>query len=61
MKPTEYKCAGCGGVFEKGWTDEDAEREQEGNGWGSMPDSEMAVVCDDCYQKLFAEQEGEKI
>lgn len=56
----KYKCAQCGGVFEKGWTDEDAEREREGNGWKSMPDSEMAVVCDDCYQKLFAEQEGDQ-
>ena len=28
----EYRCAMCGGVFKKAWTDEEVEAEQEANG-----------------------------
>jgi len=27
MKDSEYQCAECGGVFEKGWTDEEVQAE----------------------------------
>lgn len=49
----EYTCAECGGVFEYGWTDEEAEQESINN-WGvSGHTPGMAVVCDDCYQGIM--------
>lgn len=53
MKLNEYKCEECGGVFEKGMTEEEARKEQVSNGWGDKPDKEMAIVCDDCYQEIM--------
>jgi len=53
MQDNEYKCADCGGVFEKGWTDEEAVEEKEANGWNGI---DMAVVCDDCYNKIMADR-----
>ncbi len=52
MKDNEYKCAMCGGVFEKGWTDEEANAEMKGFFGQSMQASECAVICDDCFQKI---------
>ena len=48
----QYRCAQCGGIFDKGWTDEEARAEQEDNGWLEIPDDFMAVVCDDCYKEM---------
>jgi ribosomal protein L37AE/L43A len=51
---TMYKCAHCGGTFEKGWSDEEAKAE-----FTQMFPSYIAegadvanvkIVCDDCYQ-----------
>lgn len=53
MKKNEYKCDGCGGVFEKDWSEEEALKEKEENGWGDMDISAMAQVCDDCYKKII--------
>ena len=53
MKDNEYKCAYCEGVFEKEWTDEDALKEKEENGWEDMDLSDMALICDDCYKKIM--------
>jgi len=47
-----YTCAACEGVFDYGWTEEEALAEKEEN-FGDMPTEEMAVVCDDCYNKMF--------
>jgi O-acetyl-ADP-ribose deacetylase (regulator of RNase III) len=44
----------CGGVFKKGWTDEEASAEQEANGWGALAPEDTAVVCDDCYRQMTA-------
>ena len=52
--PNQFKCAMCGGVFIKGWTDKEAMKEREDNGWGKIPDEEMYLVCDDCFNKLMA-------
>ena len=55
MKDNEYKCANCGEANEKGWTDEEAEKEAE-NAFGK-PVSEWndtpVLVCDDCYKKML--------
>jgi hypothetical protein len=51
-KDKTYTCAACEGVFDYGWTEEEALAEKEEN-FGDMPTEEMAVVCDDCYRKMF--------
>lgn len=56
----EYRCSMCRGIFKKGWTDEEAEAEQEANGWGSLPPEECAVVCDDCYQQMTSQLSPEE-
>ena len=48
MEVTEYKCDRCGGVFEKGWSDEDAEAEAS-EVFSEEALKDRAIVCDDCY------------
>ena len=54
MKPNEYQCDECHGIFEKGWSDEEAS--QEAIDIFGKPKEEfesgMAIVCDDCFQKM---------
>lgn len=52
LKPNEYRCASCVGVFEKAWSDEEAKTELATNFPGFEPD-DCDLVCDDCYQKLM--------
>ena len=49
-----YKCALCGNVYEKGWTDEEAAKEaKEVMGIEDVNDKRnVAIVCDDCYKKV---------
>jgi hypothetical protein len=49
-----YTCYMCKGVFEKGWSDEEAEEEAGENFPGYEPD-EGDLVCDDCYKKAMGE------
>lgn len=49
---TTYTCAQCNGVFERGWTDEEAKAEQAENGW---QDEDCAMVCDDCYKAIISD------
>ncbi len=49
-KNNEYTCALCGGVFKKGWPDEEAQAESK-KLWGNIPDEDMELVCDDCFKK----------
>jgi DNA-directed RNA polymerase subunit RPC12/RpoP len=49
-----YRCAHCGGIFEKGWTDEEAMAEQKEDLPG-VPLSECELVCDDCYKQFYEE------
>lgn len=46
-----YKCAVCGGIFEKGRSDEDALAEKD-EIWGNVLVNECDLVCDDCFNKL---------
>lgn len=50
MADETYTCAACGGVFEKGWSDEEAlaEAAEVFPDWGGP----MDVVCDDCWNKM---------
>lgn len=48
-----FRCEQCGGTFEKGWSDEDAEAER-GAEFPSVPHEECALVCGDCYNQMMA-------
>jgi hypothetical protein len=50
----EYKCDCCGGIFRAAWTNEDALKEKESNGWSDMNKDDMAEVCHDCYIEIMA-------
>jgi hypothetical protein len=52
VKDNEYQCAECGGVFERGWTEEQARAEQAANGFADLPPEDTACVCEDCYQEI---------
>lgn len=47
-----YECSNCHGVFEKGWSDEEATAELGENFPGFQPTA-CEIVCDDCYQKIM--------
>jgi DNA-directed RNA polymerase subunit RPC12/RpoP len=53
MKEREYQCDGCGNIFIADWSESDALKEKESNGWGDMDHKTMARVCDDCYLKIM--------
>jgi DNA-directed RNA polymerase subunit RPC12/RpoP len=48
---TEYKCEACGGIFNKGWSDEEALAEYKEN-FPDIPFSETGLVCDECFNKM---------
>lgn len=48
-----YTCESCGGTWEKGWTDEEAEA--EGRALLADPDAGgTAVICDDCFRLIMS-------
>ena len=53
MEPNEYKCNGCGGIFERTSPEEEMIKEVEDNGWGDIDMDNMVIVCDDCYKKII--------
>lgn len=55
MKKNEYRCEMCGGIFEKGWTDEEALEEYK-NIFGEEATiaNDNYVVCDDCYHLVVS-------
>lgn len=46
-----YRCYLCLGVFDKGWTDEEAKAEAAVNFPGHVPQEED-LVCEHCFRKL---------
>jgi len=63
MKANEYKCAMCGNVYKKGWTDEEAKKEAE-EIFGKNPDdwkTEQEVICDDCFNKINPAENKEEV
>lgn len=56
----KFLCAGCNGIFTKGWTDDEAEAEMLQNGLGNIPKHHRAEVCTSCYKKLMKERGHEK-
>jgi hypothetical protein len=58
MKPNEYQCAICGGVFEEVWDDVEADLEYL-RYFGTTPEAGRKLVCEDCYQKFKPEAQPE--
>jgi len=55
MKDNEYQCSMCGETYEKGWTEEEARKEQNDNGWSDL---DCDLVCDDCYNQIMRHMEN---
>jgi 5-methylcytosine-specific restriction endonuclease McrA len=54
----QYQCASCGGIFEKGRTDDEA-NEEANDIWGvenASENSDMVVICDDCFNRNTKEE-----
>jgi len=49
VKRGEFRCEDCGGVYENGWSDEEASAESQ----AAFGITTGAVVCDDCYNKIM--------
>lgn len=53
--PGQYCCENCGGIFDKGRSDEEARKEAEAE-FGDALESDgeaPAIVCDDCYVEIM--------
>lgn len=48
--PTQFTCAACGGTFDQGWSEEEAEAELANT--FALPKEECVLVCDDCYKAM---------
>ena len=60
LKKNEYQCDHCKGVFVKGWSDEEAEKESEQ--WGDELEKQgRAIICDDCYKDFMNWAEDKKV
>lgn len=53
LLPNEFQCVHCGGIFTKGWTEQEAIEEQRRN-FNEEPREDDVRVCDNCYQLLVA-------
>lgn len=56
MKEDEYQCTVCHEVFKKELTDEEAKEQLKDEFPGIEPE-ECDLVCDDCYKKMFGDDE----
>jgi DNA-directed RNA polymerase subunit RPC12/RpoP len=55
MKTRTYVCANCGGQFTAPPGDEEKAQAESLAMWGKRGDARgMAVVCEDCWQKIMA-------
>lgn len=52
MKKETYKCKCCGGVFEKGWSEEEA-REEAVRNFPDVQKEPQVIICDDCYKAFM--------
>jgi len=48
----KFTCAACGGTFDKEWSDDDAMREANDNGFLDKPEP-LVLICDDCYNEAM--------
>jgi DNA-directed RNA polymerase subunit RPC12/RpoP len=55
LRPNEYQCAKCHGVFEKGWSDEEAMEEavaEKETMFPGIPIEECDTLCADCHKEF---------
>lgn len=52
-KPHQFRCAACGGVYDKALTDAEA-REQFDWEFPGQAMQDVEVVCEDCYGQMKA-------
>lgn len=63
MKPNEYQCAMCKGIFEKGWDESAALKEAE-EAFGKPVvkwNDDVLIVCDDCYKEILPANHPEAV
>jgi hypothetical protein len=60
MKQNEYKCAICGNVYEKAYSDEEA-MEECVELFGEMSGDDLLVVCDDCFEGIDPRDHKEEL
>ncbi len=53
LKSNEYQCQMCKGIFEFGWTQEEAEEEAKKAFGDNVLDTKCGLVCDDCYKQIM--------
>ena len=51
----KFKCGMCGGVFNKGWTEEEALEELK-EYFGDVLVEDCDMVCDDCWELIKPEK-----
>ena len=55
LNPNEYRCENCLEVYEKDWSDDEAQAEYEANFPNAAKQGvPRAIVCDDCYKEMIA-------
>jgi len=54
LKDNEFRCYGCKGVFEKGWSDTEAMAEFNAAEYPMQPNEELIELCDDCHKHFLA-------
>lgn len=61
MKENEYECSICHQIYEKGWTEEEARKEEKETFGANNPTA--ALVCDDCYNIMMGitDSKGNKL
>lgn len=47
----EYRCCACGGIFAKGWSDNEAQAELAATFPGANTE-DCDLVCDDCFKLM---------
>jgi hypothetical protein len=56
MMAGTFKCAMCGGVFDKAWSDEESMKETHEVFGASVKQEDCDVICDDCFKKIDPRQ-----
>lgn len=51
IPPHQFQCDLCKGIFDKGWTDEEANAEAIETFGGLHPDD--GILCDDCHKEYM--------
>ncbi len=50
MEKDEFRCAACGNIYKKGWSDDEMMKESA-DIWGRIPEEDGILICDDCFNK----------